>query len=144
MRRNVPSHMDQSADLADGPTPQQDPSRLIPLAAILDTGELDEPFDSPSSIADSSIMREPALAAHTRPACRRRPGSRTIPLTIDHRAGQPRECERLLAAGARVHPKRLANGAEIGEPRMWLQDRFAPNTSSAHACVWACMGAGAW
>ena len=33
---------------------------------------------------------------------------------------------RLLKAGARVHCKRLRNGREAGEPRMWLPDRDAP------------------
>ena len=33
---------------------------------------------------------------------------------------------RLLQAGARVHPKRLRDGREAGEPRLWLPDREAP------------------
>ena len=32
----------------------------------------------------------------------------------------------MQAAGARIHPKRLPNGMEIGEPRVWLKERDAP------------------
>ena len=49
-----------------------------------------------------------------------------VPLTGLHRAGEACERERLLAAGARVHPKRLPGGIEVGEPRVWLPDRDTP------------------
>ncbi|KAI8467338.1 MAG: phosphatase 2C-like domain-containing protein [Monoraphidium minutum] len=57
------------------------------------------------------------------------PGSgrfRARPLTIDHRPRRPCERERVQAAGARVHPKRLASGRLVGEPRLWLQEVASP------------------
>mmetsp|Transcript_39295 Transcript_39295/g.87432 ORF Transcript_39295/g.87432 Transcript_39295/m.87432 type:complete len:468 (-) Transcript_39295:944-2347(-) len=50
----------------------------------------------------------------------------TQALTLDHRPSRRSEKARVLAAGGRVEPKRLASGKQVGEPRLWLQHIPSP------------------
>lgn len=121
--------VDAVADLEDGPTEQVD-DIYTTQDAILSTTEC---VQAPEPDGDRSCSVLSSTCSSGSMQIKRSAGFRTIPLTNDHRAGCAIECERLLRAGARVHPKRLPGGLEIGEPRMWLQHRSVNTCASSAA-----------
>lgn len=125
--RRLEKQTSAAGELADGPTVLRDRRALLKsidsamLAHALQSTaseQLDIALGPERAAGKDFVMAtsddEPAIAPESVKSASGCPSLvRTVPLTLDHRAGHPRERKRLQDAGARVFPKRLPSGVEV-------------------------------